>query len=214
VLALDLDRRFLRSVDSPDPDLVTRFGANLFGSFKCWAVRQAVLLRGINLGSRNRIAMPDLRQALSGAGFEEVRTYLQSGNVVLSSDAPPTQLAAECERLIQQRFGLDVRVLVRTRKELAAVVRRNPLRQVAVNFKRYQVTFLSEQLDSAELEKLAALAASSERFVAIGRELYAWHPEGIGRSRLWARLASKSLSVVATARNWATVTQLLEMASE
>jgi uncharacterized protein (DUF1697 family) len=178
------------------------------------AVRQAVLLRGINLGSRNRIAMPDLRQALSGAGFEEVRTYLQSGNVVLSSNARPRQLAAECERLIQQRFGLDVRVLVRTRKELAEVVRRNPLREVAVNPKRYQVTFLSEQLDSAELEKLAALAASSERFVAIGRELYGWHPEGIGRSRLWARLASKGLGVVATARNWATVTQLLEMASE
>ena len=179
-----------------------------------WGVRQAVLLRGINLGSRNRIAMPALREALSGAGFEEVRTYLQSGNVVLSSDAPPRQLAAECERLIQQSFGLDVKVVVRTRKELTDVVRRNPLREIAVNLKRYQVMFLSEQLDSNQLEKLTALTAPSERFVAIGRELYAWHPEGIGRSRLWARLASKGLGVVATARNWATVTQLLEMASD
>lgn len=158
--------------------------------------------------------MPALRKALSGAGFEEVATYLQSGNVVLSSDAPPGRLATECERLIQQEFGLDVRVLVRTRKELAEVVRRNPLREVSVNPKRYHVTFLSEPLGSAELEKLAALAAPSERLVAIDREIYGWHPDGVGRSHLWARLASKGLGVLATARNWATVTRLLELASD
>ena len=83
--------------------------------------RQIVLLRGINLGSRNRIAMPELREALAGAGFEDVQTYLQSGNVVLSSDASPEQVAREAERQIAKRFGLDIAVVVRTRDELRAI---------------------------------------------------------------------------------------------
>src|SRR5438477_179999 len=81
------------------------------------------------------------------------------------------------------------RVIVRTRAELEQVVARNPLADVAVNPKRYQVTFLSDELDGDVLRQLQARAAESERLVAIGRELYAWHPEGVARSKLWARLA-------------------------
>src|SRR5919201_3050471 len=101
--------------------------------------RRIVLLRGINLGARNRISMPDLRELLGGAGFEDVRTYLQSGNVVLSSTASPKRVARECEALIADRLGLEIQVVVRTRNELAKVVKRNPLAKVAVNPKRYQV---------------------------------------------------------------------------
>src|SRR5215471_15974037 len=96
-------------------------------------VRQIVLLRGINIGPRNRIPMPALRELFTSAGFNDVRTYLQSGNVVLSSDADSERLAQECERRIAQAFGLNVDVIVRTRDELAGVVRRNPLEEVAVN---------------------------------------------------------------------------------
>jgi uncharacterized protein (DUF1697 family) len=177
-------------------------------------VRQIVLLRGINLGSRNRIAMPALRERLTKAGFDDVRTYVQSGNVVLSSDVPPDELAAECERQITEGFGLEIDVVVRTRDELADVVRRNPLGEVAVNPKRYQVSFLSDELDPELVSKLGASAAESERFVAIGRELYAWHPDGVARSRLWTQLAGKAIGVKATARNWTTVTSLLAMADE
>jgi uncharacterized protein (DUF1697 family) len=155
--------------------------------------------------------MPALREALTDAGFADVATYLQSGNVVVSSDAPPEQLGRECEQLLAEHFGLDVRVLVRTHDELAEVVRRNPLADVAVNPKRYQVTFLSEALGDVELEKLSQLAAPSEELAAIGRELYTWHPEGIGRSRMWSRVASQNLGVTATARNWTTVTSLLAL---
>jgi uncharacterized protein (DUF1697 family) len=171
-----------------------------------------VLLRGINLGSRNRIAMPDLRQRLEEAGMDEVGTYLQSGNVVVSSDASPEALARDCERVIEGAFGLEIPVVVRTRDELAAVVKRNPLEDVATNPKRYQVSFLSAELDPAVVEKLAAAVADTERFVAAGRELYAWHPDGVARSKLWNTLAGKGLGVTATARNWTTVTKLLEMA--
>jgi uncharacterized protein (DUF1697 family) len=176
--------------------------------------RRIVLLRGINLGSRNRIAMPELRQRLQEGGMDDVATYLQSGNVVLSSEASAEDLTRDCEQLIEVAFGLKIPVVVRTRDELAAVVRRNPLEAVATNPKRYQVSFLSAELEPAVVEKLAALPAETERFVAAGRELYAWHPEGVARSKLWNTLAGKGLGVTATARNWTTVTKLLEMADE
>src|SRR5205809_7422083 len=102
-------------------------------------MRQIVLLRGINLGSRNRIAMPALREAFAEASFEDVATYLQSGNVVLTSHLKPDRLAVRCRKLISDSFGLDVAVVVRSRGELAAVVRRNPFARVATDPKRYQV---------------------------------------------------------------------------
>jgi uncharacterized protein (DUF1697 family) len=174
--------------------------------------RRIVLLRGINLGPRNRVAMPELRALLERAGFAEVRTYAQSGNVVLGSDASPEHVAKKCRRLLAEELGLEIDVIARTRDELAEVVRRNPLADVAVDPKRYQVSFLEREPDPAVVDELAALASESERLVAIGRELYAWHPNGVARSRLWARLASRTLAVSATARNWTTVTTLLAMA--
>jgi len=174
-----------------------------------------LLLRGVNLGSHKRVAMPALRKLLSEAGFSDVRTYVASGNVVLSSRKAPARVVSEVEKLIAERFGFDVDVIVRTRDELAEVVARNPLEDVAVDPKRYQVTFLERELDSTTLERLAGLSVEPEQLVAIGRELYAWHPDGIGRSKLWPKLASKGgLGVEGTARNWNTVTTLLAMADD
>jgi uncharacterized protein (DUF1697 family) len=177
-------------------------------------VRQIVLLRGINIGPRNRVAMPALRELLAGAGFDEVRTYVQSGNVVLATRRTPAAVARACERLIADELGLDIAVVVRTRDELAEVVSRNPLGDVADNPKRYQVSFLESEPDAKVLAKISALAVDGERMEAIGREIYAWHPEGVARSKLWASLAGKALGVKATARNWTTVTTLLRMADE
>jgi uncharacterized protein (DUF1697 family) len=153
-----------------------------------------------------------LRSALEGAGFEDVATYVQSGNVVLSSSDSAEKVARAVERLIRKEFGLEIRVVARTRAQLAAVVKRDPLRKVAKNPKRYQVSFLEEKPSAALVRKLEEVAAPAERVVAHGREIYAWHPEGVARSKLWAALAGKGLGVTATARNWTTVTKLLELA--
>lgn len=173
-----------------------------------------VLLRGINLGSRNRIAMPELRDLLTHEGFEDVRTYVASGNVVLSSRMAPERLACECRKLIASHFGLEIEVVARSRDELAEVVERNPLGKVAANPKRYQVSFLSAELPAAVSAKLEQARVDPEQFVVIGREVYVWHPEGVGRSKLWTALAGRGLGVTATARNWTTVTTLLAMADE
>jgi uncharacterized protein (DUF1697 family) len=171
-------------------------------------------LRGINLGPNKRVSMPELRTVLGEAGFADVRTYVQSGNVVLTSRASPANVGADAERVIAGRFGFDVDVIVRTADELASVVERNPLAEVAVDPKRYQVSFLDGEPDPEVVERISGLSVDGEQFVVIGREAYAWHPNGVARSKLWAKLASAGgLGVRATARNWKTVTTLLEMAS-
>jgi uncharacterized protein (DUF1697 family) len=173
--------------------------------------RQALLLRGVNLGPRNRVPMAELRAALEDAGFEDVKTYLQSGNVVLSSKAKPEQTARKVGRLIQERFGLEIAVVARTGTQLARVVARNPLGDVAKDPKRYQVSFLDGPLPAASKRNLEQARVESERFVVHGREIYAWHPAGVARSKLWAALAGRGLGVTATARNWTTVMKLLEL---
>jgi uncharacterized protein (DUF1697 family) len=155
--------------------------------------------------------MPALRGALEEAGFEDVQTYVQSGNIVLGSRAKADTVRRKIERVVADRFGLEVPVVVRTRAELAAVAKRNPLVKVASDPKRYQVTFLSAELPVKVVRELEEVAAPEERVVVAGLEVYAWHPKTIARSKLWAKLAGKDLGVTATSRNWATVEALLEL---
>src|SRR5947208_3219946 len=100
--------------------------------------------------------MPELREALEEVGYEDVQTYLQSGNVLLSSTAKPASVARKCERQIAAKFDLDIAVVVRTGAELAKVVQRNPLGKIAKDPKRYQVSFLSAELGAEAVRKLEA----------------------------------------------------------
>jgi uncharacterized protein (DUF1697 family) len=169
-----------------------------------------LLLRGINVGNR-RVPMPDLRELLSEAGYQGVSTYVQSGNVVLSTKASPQTLERDAGKLMSERFGFEIPVIVRTHAQLAAVVELNPLGAVAENPKRYQVAFLSAKLDAKTIKRLQDMTVQPEALVVDGLEVYAWHPEGVARSKLWNALAAKSLGVTCTARNWTTVCKLLEM---
>jgi len=175
---------------------------------------QVALLRGINLGPNRRLPMGDLRDLLSGAGYRDVRTYVQSGNVVLSSRLSADRLERELERHILSGFGIDTRVVVRTRDELAAVVALNPLGAIAEDPKRYQVSFLSAEPAAEAIAAIAAADFAPEQFAHHGREIYAWHPDGIHTSALAKLISDRRLGVTATARNWNTVTTLLAMADE
>jgi uncharacterized protein (DUF1697 family) len=176
--------------------------------------RHVVLLRGVNLVRANRVPMPRLRTALEESGFGDVKTYVQSGNIVVTSKASPAAVAKRVRLLIKEEFGHDIAVVVRSHAELAAVVKRNPLGKVVKNNKRYLVTFLESALPAATKKKLAEVAGEHEQFAVRGNEIYSWHPEGVGRSPLWERLAGKLLGVTATARNWDTVTTLVAMSED
>jgi uncharacterized protein (DUF1697 family) len=175
-------------------------------------MRQVIMLRGINLGPNRRVPMAELRAVLSDAGYGDVQTYVQSGNVALDATIAAAELGREAARLISERFGFEVPVIVRTARQLAAVVKRNPLGDVATEPKRYQVSFLSAKPPAGVVKAMQEAAVESERVVFHGREIYAWHPDGVARSKLWNALAGKGLGVTATARNWTTVLALLEMA--
>ncbi len=173
--------------------------------------RYAVMLRGINLGPRRRIPMADLRTLLTDAGFAQVATHLQSGNVVLASDRAPVSLETEVGRLISERFGFAVPVLARSGAELSAIVAHDPIPAAAQDPRRYQVTFLGEAPGAESVSRLQALVAGAERLAVAGRELYSFHPDGIARSRLAAQLTAGWLGARVTVRNWSTVTTLREM---
>jgi uncharacterized protein (DUF1697 family) len=116
--------------------------------------------------------------------------------------------------VLAERFGVRSPAVVRTREQLAAVVTLDPLRGVVENDKLYQVIFLSDEPPPDAIERLTAADLRDERFVHAGREIYAWHPDGIHSSPLARMLSDKRLGVVATARNWSTTVKLLELAGE
>lgn len=177
--------------------------------------RHIALLRGINLGSRRRVGMAELRELLSHAGYGDVRTHQQSGNVVLTSGEPAERLARQLEQRIRTSFGFDVDVVVRTRDELAGVIERDPFGEAAAaDPKRYQVSFLSAEPAPEVITELLATDVTPERVVVSGREIYAWHPKGMMRSPLAALLTDRRLGVTATARNWNTVTKLHAVAAD
>jgi uncharacterized protein (DUF1697 family) len=163
--------------------------------------RVAALLRGVNVGGNRKLSMAELRAMLAGAGYENVRTHLQSGNVILESAKRPATL----ERELGQLLGLQV--LVRTHAELVDVVARDPFGTLSTNGSRYFVTFLSGPV--AEVPGLDS--DDGELFVVSGREIYAWLPEGLHTSKRAQLLTERKLGVVPTTRNWNTVTKLVEL---
>ncbi len=134
--------------------------------------------------------------------------------MVLSSGEKAGELERSLERLIEKRFELSIPVVVRTRAQLAKVVDKNPLGDVAKDPKRYQVAFLRSKLSREAADALKEAATEPERVVIDGLQIYSWHDGGVARSKLWAAIASKKLGVDATARNWTTVTTLLGMTGE
>lgn len=176
--------------------------------------RHIVLLRGINVGAHRRIPMADLRELLVRLGYDDACTHLQSGNVVLTSSASAAEVRRTIERGIASDLVPGVEVFVRTRKQLADVVARNPFAKVADNPSRYVVMFLSGKPKAAGVREAKAADVGGEQFAVHGREIYAWYPNSLQNSKLVKLLSEKRLGVTATARNWNTVVKLLELADE
>lgn len=170
------------------------------------------LLRGINVGTRNRVGMPQLRELLEGLGYRRVRTHLQSGNAVFDTAQRPERVAGRIERALEAELGLRVPVQVRTADELAAVVAGDPLGDVADDPARYLVQFLASEPDYGRLDLPRPEAFAPERYVAKGREIYLWLPGGVHSAKLPPAL--NRLGLTGTARNWRTVVRLLELARE
>jgi uncharacterized protein (DUF1697 family) len=166
------------------------------------------LLRGINLGGKRRVAMADLRSWLGELGYADVRTLLQSGNVVFRTAKRAGTVERELEAGLAESAGMRIDCVLRTADELRAVVEADPLGSVADNGSRYHVSFLRV---APRRPDFAPDAFAPELFQLGEREVYFWTPEGTIHSKMLAAFPTKK-DEVATMRNWNTVTKLLALA--
>jgi uncharacterized protein (DUF1697 family) len=176
--------------------------------------RFVALLRGINVGKNNRIAMADLRQLLADAGYTDIRTHLQSGNALFDAGGKATskKVAADLERAISERFGFDVKVVARTRDELGAVIAGNTL--PSTDGAKLHVAFLDAAVDPTRISDVDPDGYRPEEFQLGERELYLWCANGVIQSKIMKVLTEKRLGRVMTARNWNTVNKLYELMAE
>lgn len=171
------------------------------------------MLRGINIGPHKRIKMDDLRKSFEALGFEQVKTYIQSGNVVFKAGKASTAaLGKKVEDRIVSDFGFSASVIVRTSAELADVITANPFRkQRGIDLEKLHVTFLSEAPAAPALMKLADFTVAPDQSRCVGREIFLHLPNGFSASSLWKVPWEKALAVVTTTRNWRTVNALHQM---
>ncbi len=174
------------------------------------------LIRGINVGGRNIIKMDRLRKAFEALGYEDVRTYVQSGNVIFKSGGrAPENLSTKIEKMILGEFRIPVSVVVKTSEEMNQAVGLNPfLKQKGIDVSKLHITFLPRDPEKAALKALDALAVPPEQLRCSGSAIYLYCPNGYGTSKLTNNILERVLAMKATTRNWNTVNKLSETASQ
>lgn len=165
-----------------------------------------VLLRGVNAGPKNRIAMPELRAALEQGGCADVETVAQTGNAIVRYEGTAAELEALAGKILRSCFDLYVDVLVRDEASLRAIALDNPLRDVADDGTRQFVVFCSEAHDPSLLPDVVP----PERLVCRPLELHAWCPNGGSAGRLLPSLGRRPPAPITSFRNWNTVTKLVD----
>jgi len=176
--------------------------------------RYALLLRGVNVGTKNSLPMAELRAMLNKIGCTDVRTYVQSGNAVFGTKLETAELTKAIEGALERYMGRPIVTTLRTHAQMSAIVDANPFAEVATNPAYLCVTFLSNAPTKSEVAPLNAQDFEPELFQVSGKEIYTWHPNGQGRSALAAALGKLRLRGAVTTRNWNTVLKLLDMLGE
>ncbi len=174
----------------------------------------AALLRGINVGGHKKVPMAGLRALLEELGHSDVQTYLQSGNAVFTAPRGDEEsLGAELRTAIEEHFGFAVDVLVRDGAYLRAVADACPFPAAELEAKQLHVTYFSAPVDPARFAAIDQAAYLPEEFRLGDRALYLYAPDGLGRSKLGEQLSRPALNkgLIATTRNWNTVTRLVEL---
>ena len=172
----------------------------------------AALLRGINVGGKNRLPMKDLAAMFDAAGCGSVSTYIQSGNVLFeASPALARRIPALVGKAISDRFGYRVPVVLRSAVELRRIARGNPFLKAGADLDELHVVFLSDSPSAAMGRALDPDRSPPDEFALRGREIYLRCPNGYGRSKLTNAYFDSKLSTTSTVRNWRTVVKLLEL---
>ncbi len=177
--------------------------------------RVVALLRGVNVGRSNRLAMASLRELLTDLGYADVKTYLQSGNAVFTSSPSAAETAAaDIEQALAHTLGVRSTVVTRTAADMASVVANAPMRDLMTDPAKYLVGFLDGDPDPDGARAVASLDVSPDQVRLVGHEIYLWCPAGVRASPLSAVPWDRRLGVAVTMRNWKTVTSLLALFAE
>jgi len=174
-------------------------------------MRWVAFLRAVNLGGRNKVPMAELRALLEEAGYDGVRTYIASGNVLLDGPASRKKLAGELEGLVADSFGVTTTAILRKPRELAGIVEAHPFGRET---SETHVAFLASRPTKAAAARLDAVDSGADRAVLAGSEVYLRLPQGVQGSRLSATRVESLLGARATMRNWRTVVALAQLAAE
>ena len=169
------------------------------------------ILRGINVSGKNKILMQDLKALFESLNFKNVKTYIQSGNVVFDSNSLKN-LETLIQQKIKEQFGFDVPVIVRTVDEITNILKHNPyLKQKNIELDKLHITFLSETPIKENLTKIHTYNFAPDVFEIIGNEVYLHCPNGYGNTKLSNTFFENKLKVTATTRNWKTVNEIAKL---
>ena len=175
-------------------------------------MRYVALLRGINLGGANMMKMADLKAEFEGLGFENVKTYINSGNIAFdTSKTSEAKLVDKIEKSIETWFGRPISVMVREQREIESILKNNPFDGKYESHKHMHVLFLREEMPKEKEEQLQSSALPGEQYDVRGREIYNLLPQGVAGSLLTKGFFEKKPKVAYTGRNWRTVEKLAEL---
>ena len=175
---------------------------------------QVALLRGINVGGNNMLPMKELAKIFADAGCTDVRTYIQSGNVIFKKTGGTARLSDAITANIEKRFGFRIPVIVRTADELRKTIRDNPYLVAGVDAKALYVYFMAHSPNARAIAGLNPARSANDSFQVRGQEIYLHLPNGMGRSKLTNAYFDSKLATTCTARNWATALKLSEMMAD
>jgi uncharacterized protein (DUF1697 family) len=174
------------------------------------------LLRGVNMAGHNKIRMTDLEKMFRDLGFSDAETFIQSGNIIFTSDGEisTVELTVKIESEIRKRFGFEISALLRLTGEMERVTLSNPFVTLQdFDPTRSAVIFLDEEPAKKNLKKLENEDYPPDKFEVIGREIFIYCPNGFGRTKLYTNFFEKKIGVTGTARNWNTVNTIFGLAS-
>ncbi len=175
-------------------------------------MKYVAFLRGINVGGKNKVKMETLREVCASLGFENVKTYINSGNVIFETrETDDKKLAAKIENAIEKEFGLQIKTIVRSISEIEEIVKNNPFEGQFENDKDLHVFFLDEEIPEEKCELLLSNNNENERFAVNKREIFCLLKISVLDSLIGKDYIAKKLKISSTARNWRTVNKVLEL---
>ncbi|SHG22125.1 Uncharacterized conserved protein, DUF1697 family [Salegentibacter echinorum] len=168
------------------------------------------ILRGINVGGKRKILMADLKQMFQDLGFTDIKTYIQSGNVIFKANAENKELENKIESAIKDKFGFDVPVIVRTSKELIESIGRNPFYKPNADIKNLHLTFLKKEPGKENKQFTETYNYEPDKFIIDEKDVFVFCEGKYHQSKLTNNFFEKKLKVGATTRNWKTILKLVE----